>query len=119
MAFVFGVMEICIAFYVHESISELAREGTRYAIVHGSSCETSSGSSCTATAANVQIYIAGLGLVGSGGGAMTVTASFPDGNENPGSRAQVTIQYTLPFKIAFMKTSPVTMSSTSMMYILQ
>jgi Flp pilus assembly protein TadG len=119
LSFIFGLMQVCIAFYIYESMSELAREGTRYAMVHGASCVTSSSASCTATAAEIESYVNSIGLLNSGAAPMTVTASFPDGNENVGSRVQVVVKYTFPFNVPFMKSTSLSMSSTSEMYILQ
>jgi Flp pilus assembly protein TadG len=116
-ALLFGLIQVCIAFYAYEAISDLAREGTRYAIVHGSTCETGAGASCTATASSIQTYVKGIGLLNSN--SLTVTATFPDGTEAPGSRVKVVVQYTSPYKIPWMTTSPISMSSTSEMYIIQ
>jgi hypothetical protein len=50
---------------------------------------------------------------------MTVNTTYPDGNENPGSRVQVAVTYAYPFRIPWIPTSTLTMSSTSVMYIVQ
>ncbi|MGA2538121.1 MAG: TadE/TadG family type IV pilus assembly protein [Terracidiphilus sp.] len=119
LAFVFGLIEVCIALYTLQSLSELAREGSRYAIVHGATCTTGSGASCTASASAINTFVSSSNWPNIGGGTVVVAASFPDGNQNPGSRAQVTVTYTIPFKVAFIPTKPITMSSTSVMYIIQ
>jgi Flp pilus assembly protein TadG len=123
--FVFGLMQICLAFYTHEYISELAREGTRYAIVHGPSCETSAGASCTVTASAVNAYVSGLGWPNLGGGTLTVSTTYP-GPGGPGSAGnvvnqpvRVTVTYTFPYKIPFVTSKNLSMSSTSQMYIIQ
>jgi hypothetical protein len=54
-----------------------------------------------------------------GGGPMTVNTTYPDGNENPGSRVQVTVSYAFPFRIPSIPASTLTMTSTSVMYIVQ
>jgi Flp pilus assembly protein TadG len=118
--FIFGLTTMCLAFYTYESISELAREGARYAIVHGSTCVTSTGSSCEVTAAQIQTYVQGIGLPNIGGGTMTPTASFPDGGEAPnGDRVKVTVTYAFPWQIPFATSLTINMSSTSEMYIIQ
>jgi len=119
LGFTFGVMQVCLGYYSYEEISEAAREGTRYAAVRGSTCETSAGASCTVTAAEVQTYVSGLGWPNLGGGTMTVTATYPDGDEVPGHRVRVATAYVFPYKIPFMTTHALSMSSTSQMYILQ
>jgi hypothetical protein len=54
-----------------------------------------------------------------GGGSMAVNTTFPDGNQNPGSRVQVTVTYNFPLSIPWIPASTLTMSSASVMYILQ
>jgi hypothetical protein len=118
--FIFGLTTMCLAFYTYESISELAREGARYAIVHGTTCETSAGSSCEVTAAQVNTYVQGLGIPNVGGGTMTVNTTYPDGGEVPNAdRVEVNVTYAFPWKIPFIGSSTVNMSSTSEMYIVQ
>ena len=120
VTFFFGLIQVCLASYMHEVISETAREGTRYAMVHGSSCVTGNGStSCTATAAAVTSYIAANGWPNIGGGTLGINTTYPDGNENPGNRVQVNVTYLFPFKIPFVPPSTLTMSSTSVTYIVQ
>jgi Flp pilus assembly protein TadG len=119
LSFVFGLTQICLAFYTHEFISDAAREGTRYAIVHGSTCETSGGATCTASAANVNSYVSGLSLPNLGGGTMTVNTTYPDGSNVPGDRVKVNITYTFPYKIPFVTTTPMSITTNSEMYIVQ
>jgi Flp pilus assembly protein TadG len=118
--FVLGLMQICLAFYTHEYISELAREGTRYAIVHGPSCETSAGASCAVTASAVNAYVSGLGWPNLGGGTLTVSTTYPGpGGDVVGQPVQVTVTYTFPYKIPFVTSQNLSMSSKSVMYIIQ
>jgi Flp pilus assembly protein TadG len=115
----FGLIEVSLAFYTHQLLSESAREGTRYAMVHGSTCTTGSGGACTVSAATVNSYVSGLSWPNIGGNPMTVNTTYPDGNESPGSRVQVTTTYNFPFRVPFIPPSTLTMSSTSVMYIIQ
>lgn len=115
----FGLIQMCLAYYNYERISELAREGTRYAVFRGSTCTLSTGSSCTATAASIQNYVSGISLPAMGGASTSVVASFPDGDEAVGHRVKVVVTCTYPYKIPFLATNGITMSSTSQMYILQ
>jgi Flp pilus assembly protein TadG len=118
MTFVFCLMEMCIALYSYGLISESAREASRYAIVHGSTCLTSSSTSCTASAATINTYAKNLGLPNIGGGALNVTTNFLPDN-TPGSVVSVSIQYTMPIKLPFVPTRSLSMTSASQMYILQ
>jgi Flp pilus assembly protein TadG len=124
-AFMFGLMQVCLAFYSHEYISELAREGTRYAIVHGPDCITSSGSSCEVTAttgtgtySSVNSYVSAIGLPNLGSGPVTVSTTYPDG-EAENEPVVVKVTYAFPYHIPYVTPTTLTMSSTSEMYIIQ
>jgi len=119
LTLIFGLIEVCMACYAHEMISEVAREATRYAIVHGSTCETGSGSSCTATASAVNTYASSNTLPNIGGGTITPNTTYPDGNEATGSRVLVQVTYVFPLSIPFIPATHLTMSSSSEMYIIQ
>ena len=126
LGFLFGLMQVCLGFYTYEWISEAAREGTRYAIVHGATCESSTGISCMVTGTegagsflSVDRYVSGIGLPNLGGGTMNVLTTYPDGDEVPPHRVMVSVTYTLPYKIPFISSRPITMSSASQMSILQ
>ena len=119
MTFVLAVMEICMVFYTYGMISESAREATRYAIVRGSTCLTSSSTSCTASAATINTYATGRGFPNIGGGTPVATTTFPDGNQAPGSRVKVDIKYTVSIKVPFIPKNALQLDSSSEMYILQ
>ena len=38
LTILFGLIEMCLALYTYHFVSDAAREGSRYAIVHGSTC---------------------------------------------------------------------------------
>jgi Flp pilus assembly protein TadG len=119
---IIGMMVMFLAFYTHAYISELAREGTRYAAVHGSSCTTSAGASCELTVSQINTYVAGIGLPNLGGGTMSasnVTTTFPDGDQVPPHRVKIVVTYSFPYKIPYVMNSTLSMSSTSVMDILQ
>jgi Flp pilus assembly protein TadG len=123
LGIIFGLMQICLAFYTHEYISELAREGTRYAIVHGPACVTLGGASCTVTASGVNSYVAGLGWPNLGGvtfSASNVTTTYPGtGGELVNNPVVVTVTYQFPYKIPFITSKTLSLKSTSQMYIIQ
>jgi Flp pilus assembly protein TadG len=117
--FVFGLMQVCLLYYTYEWVSECSREATRYAVVRGSTCETSAGDSCTASATAVNAYINGIGLPNLAGGTVTANTTYPDGDEVPGHRVKVVVTYAFPYKIPFVASKSLSFSSTSEMYILQ
>ncbi len=119
MSFFFGLIEVSMALYMHQVLSECAREGTRYAMVRGSTCVNGSGASCTTTASAVNSYVSGLTWPNIGGAPMVVSTTFPDGNQSPGSRVQVYVTYAFPYRVPFIPPTTLNMSSTSVTYIVQ
>jgi len=119
MTFLCVLMEICIAFYTYGMISECAREATRWASVRGATCQTASSTSCTATTTSVSTYATGLGYPNPGGGVLNATTTYPDGNENPGSRVKVDIKYTFTIRLPLVPKNSLALETASEMYILQ
>lgn len=124
---IFGVFEICLALYTYHFISDAAREGSRFAMVRGSACQ-SPGYQCNASAAQIQTYVQDLGFPGINPSAMTVTTVWsPYGFStcvsatcnDPGNQAAVTVNYQFPLSIPFIPSSTISMSSTSSMVISQ
>lgn len=119
LSFVFGFMQVCIAMSTRAMLAEIAREGTRYAMVRGATCVTSGGASCTVAASDVNSYLSNINWPNLGGGPITVKTTYPDGNENAGSRVRETVSYVFAFNVPFVWKQSLTMSSTSVMYIVQ
>jgi Flp pilus assembly protein TadG len=120
LAFVFTMIELCLIFYSYCMISESAREGTRYAIVHGNSCQTGiTKTSCTASAASINTYTQTLGWPNLGMGTLTANTTFPNGTQNAGNPVTVTVNYVFPINLPFLKKRNMSMSSSSTMYIIQ
>ena len=126
-AFLFCFMELSLAFYSYNMISETAREGSRYAMVHGASCPTSANPTCKATAAQVDAYVLGIGWANVAGGTMTVCTYYnnnacntnPSGSEAVGNPVKVTVTYVFPITMPFVPKNSLTMTSTSQMTIIQ
>jgi Flp pilus assembly protein TadG len=125
---VFGVMAICLALYSYNVVAESAREATRYAIVRGSKCSSSTFSDCNVTGPQLQTYVRGLGFPGINPSSLTLAAAWPSITNcspsaspcnNPGNLVQVTVNYSFPLVIPFVPSQTLTMSSTSTMTISQ
>lgn len=130
----FGLIEICMALYTYHYVSDAAREGTRYAIVHGAeypvlpTCPVPSGP-CTATGPEIQTYVQELGYPGINPSNMTVTtawSAYPVGGacnavgcNGPGDLVTVTAQYNFLLSIPFTTATTLNLSSTSSMVISQ
>ena len=132
-AMLFGIFELCLASYTYHYVSESAREGTRYAVVRGSSCALMP--DCNAAAAQIQTYVQGLGYPGINPTNMTVTTNWlspSPGPPNPtwsactvapcnapGNLVQVQVNYAFPLGIPFWGSRTINISSTSQMVISQ
>ena len=115
---IFSVIAICLALYTYNVVAEAAREGSRYAMVRGSACN--SFANCpNVTSGQIQTYVQGVGFPGIDSSSLTVAATWPDGNKNPGSRVAVTVSYNFPLSIPFVPSRTLAMSSTSQMVISQ
>lgn len=115
---VFGVIAICLALYSYNVVAEAAREASRYAMVRGSACN--SFADCKVTRIQLESYVQSITWPGLASNSLTVpTVNWPDGNNNPGSRVAVTVNYTLPLAIPFVPSRTLTMASTSQVVISQ
>jgi hypothetical protein len=93
----FLIFEFCMMIYTYSVLGNAAREGIRYAIVHGSDSALCSGpgSGCGDTAgSNVSAVVQGYAAISFHDlGHMVVTPSWPDAASTPLSRVVVTISY--------------------------
>jgi Flp pilus assembly protein TadG len=133
LTFMFGVMEAGFALYSYHFISEAVREGTRYAIVRGSSagttnCAAPGPPTCIAQSADIQTYVKNLGFPGINPGNMTVTpawSAYANGSScpgtgpcnSPGNLITITVTYSFPLTVPFIPAHTYTMSSTAAMII--
>ena len=100
MFVIFGIWELIMVVYTMSVLSDAAKEGVRYAIVHGSNSSLCSGPNpsnpCASDPAGdvvvntVKAY-AKASLHNTD--AISVTVSYPDGNNDPPSRVTVTVRY--------------------------
>ncbi len=136
----FGIVYFCMALYTYHYISEAAREGSRYAIVRGSTCHantpglTNCGTSGI-TNTQLQTYLQDLGYPGiDAANRMTVTTTWysPSAAQPPvwskctagtcnlpGNIVNVQVTYTYPLSIPFYGRRTISMTSTSQMVIAQ
>ena len=85
-----GVADLSIAVYASNTVAEASRAGTRYAISHSSSSSSAVGPAANNSTVESVVRAAAPGLSSS---KMTVTSTWLDGNNSPGSRVQVTVSY--------------------------
>jgi len=108
-----GVVEMGRMVLVYNTIANAAREGTRYAIVHGADQTVSPSGPGNVT--NVQTVVknfASAGLVNTS--ALAITVSYPNGNNTAGSLVTVKVTYVYdPFVGFFSSILNTTLGSTS------
>ncbi len=97
----FGVFEICLAMYTMNTLADAAREGVRYAIVHGvnnANCSgPNTGTNCSnPDAGGARVQNAVLDYAKFSLHHLTssdVVVSYPDGSNAPPNRVSVVITY--------------------------
>lgn len=95
---VFSLFEICMLTYTYSVLGDAARQGVRYAIVHGtdsavcSGPSTGCGDSAGANVISVVQKAAAYSFHNISG--MTVQVTYPDASSSPTSRVAVAISYT-------------------------
>lgn len=124
LAFMVGTIVTGMTLYSYNFVAESARDGSRYAMVHGSSC-----SGCIATNASVQTYIQGLAYPGINSADLTAVTTWPDTGasctpssspcNNPGNNVKVVVTYQLPWNFPLIPSNTITLSSTSEVIIAQ
>jgi Flp pilus assembly protein TadG len=100
MLFTFGMLEMVLLVYTYNVLADSAKEGVRYAIVHGTDNATCSGPggggvSCTdSSGANVTARVQQYAQYSfHSTSSMTIAVSYPDSSSAPPSRVQVHISY--------------------------
>jgi Flp pilus assembly protein TadG len=121
---VIGIMQAGMALHAYDTVADAARSGSRYAIVHGSTC-----TGCVATSASVQTYVQNLGLQIASPSTVSVTTTWPDTGSsctpsvvpcnNKGNNVKVKVTYPFQMQIPFVRSGLLTLSSTSEMVISQ
>jgi Flp pilus assembly protein TadG len=95
--FIIGILELILMVYAYSVLADSAKEGVRYAIVHGSGNAAPSGPTCPCSAID--------GAPGTGAvktyaqfsfhdtSTMTVTVTYPDASNDPPNRVRVAVSY--------------------------
>jgi len=102
MVVIFGAIEMTLMIYTYNILADAAKEGVRYAIVHGtgmgaSNCSGPGGAgvTCTdSTGTNIQSAVNNYTRLSfHDNTVMVVTPSFPDSSSVAPSRVRVTVSY--------------------------
>jgi Flp pilus assembly protein TadG len=114
--FLFAIMDLSRALYCYHFIANAAREGTRYAMVRGSTC-TSWTTACPASSTDIQNYLKSV-PAGINPASLTVTTTWTP-NNTPGSVVQVQVQYSFQPIFPLLPKAALVMTSSSQMVISQ
>ncbi|MBI4320036.1 MAG: pilus assembly protein [Chloroflexi bacterium] len=119
----FGVVDLGQALWQYDTLAHAAREGSRYAALHGRNGIPSTGpGSSSFTAPNNDTNVTGVVLsraVGLDPSRLVVRSTWPDGDNLKGSRVLVEVEYVFrPFTSSILGVGNVTMRSTSQVGIL-
>jgi len=115
LLFVLGVMDFALVIYAYGTVSEAARVGARYAIVHGSASTHAVGPTANDSTVQTQVQGAAVALNTAN---LTVTSSWPDGSNDANCHVTVTATYACPLSVgSLVGLSTVTVSGTSTMLI--
>jgi Flp pilus assembly protein TadG len=115
LLFVLGVMDFALVLYAYGTVSEAARVGARYAMVHGSASGSAVGPTANDSTVQTQVTGAAPGLVTAN---LTVTSSWPDGSNDPNCHVTVTASYPCSLSAGkLVGLSTITVNGTSTMLI--
>ena len=106
---IFGIVEFGRLLLMYHYVGHSAREGSRYAIVHGST------SLSPANDADVENYVKSISPFDPKD--VDVDTTWPDGNNNPKSKVNVKVDYPFAFILPIWFGPSITLSSTSQMVI--
>jgi Flp pilus assembly protein TadG len=106
---IFGLVNFSLVLYAYNFVSYAAREGTRFASVHGSANPSPAHATDISNLITTEAY--GLNAKN-----LKVTASWSPNNQ-PGSIVAVQVKYTFYFMMPFVALQPVSLSSSSKMMI--
>ena len=134
-AMLIGSFQMLLALYAFHFVSEAAREGSRYAMVRGStSCtNTPNLSNCDATSDQIQTYVRGLTYPGIKSSNLTLTTTWSQASSGypttwsscagacngPGNQVKVVAAYAYSLSVPFVPKASLNLTSTSEMVISQ
>ena len=132
MLFVLGISAFGHALYVYHFLSNSAREATRFASVHGSTCNddlscSTTGGPATDSNSVVDDYVRTMIPPGVDSSQLTTSVTYPlvsggptdcaSTKNAPGCTVQVQLSYNFRFIFPLLPSSPFTLSSTSDMVV--
>jgi Flp pilus assembly protein TadG len=124
MSLLLGIVDFSRALYTYHFLSNAAREATRWAAVNGATCASDNSCAASASQSDIQNYVTNITPPGVDSTKLTTTPSWPGTGtvcavaNNPGCPVQVEVSYQFTFVVPFIRSTPLTLSSSSEMTIL-
>jgi len=136
LAMLIGVFQMMLALYTFNYVSDAARQGSRYAMVRGStSCtNTPTLTNCNVTGDKIQTWVQGRAYPGIKSGTLTLTTTWLKASASqpttwsactsgtcnaPGNQVKVVASYSYAFAVPFVPKLTFNLSSSSKMVIAQ
>lgn len=113
-----GILDFGLAVWHHSTLAGAVREGTRYALVHGSDSSNPAGPGSASYSAPdrdsaVEAVVQGYAF-GMAPNRLTVSSTWPDGTNNAGSRVTVQASYHyVPLTTMILGGLPIALGSSS------
>jgi len=126
MSMLLGIVDFGRALYTYHFLSNAAREATRWAAVRGNTCTNDGSCTAAATEDDIETYVKNItpsGLNPNPPDLTTTACWLPPGSTTcgacnaPGCTVQVQVKYNFTFVVPFIRTTPLTLSSSSEMII--
>jgi Flp pilus assembly protein TadG len=127
MSMVLGIVDFSRALYTYHFLSNAAREATRWAAVRGTTCVNDGSCAAPASKTDIQAYVRNITPPGVNPNPpdLTTTPSWSgtdpvcqnDTPSPPGCTVEVEVSYKFKFVVPFIRTTPLTLSSSSEMII--
>jgi Flp pilus assembly protein TadG len=115
LLFIFATLDFALIMWAYGTVSEASRVGARYAMVHGSMAASPVGPSANDSTVQTKVQDNALALNTAN---LTVTSSWPDGDNNPSHHVVVTATYNChPILGSFIGVPNCTVSGTTKMMI--
>ena len=123
MSLLLGIVDFSRALYSYHFLSNAARDATRWAAVRGSTCTNDGSCAAPASPTDIQTYVTNITPPGVDSSNVKTIPSWPGTGaacavaNNPGCPVQVQISYNFTFVAPFIRSTPLTLSSSSQMII--
>jgi Flp pilus assembly protein TadG len=117
--FIFTILASASLLYTYAMLSETARESSRYASMHSSTCVTSASASCTSSVSQIQTYTLSLHWPNIAGGTMGTPSVTYKSSNIVGDYVTVTVSYSFPTLAALPQLNGLNIHSSSTSVIVQ